>query len=127
LLLPAVLKCHVVREAECLGVQGMVLKHAGVATLREAIATVLAGGTYYCAQSSGMMKKVKGSRPASATARLTARELEVLRWIAEGKRNAEIAQILAITPATVKCHVEHLLEKLGVETRCAAAAKWLNG
>jgi DNA-binding CsgD family transcriptional regulator/PAS domain-containing protein len=52
---------------------------------------------------------------------LTPRETEVLRWIAEGKTNAEIASVLAISPATVKVHVEHLLEKLRVENRTAAA------
>lgn len=53
---------------------------------------------------------------------LTGREMEVLRWVAEGKRNGEIAVILGIAPRTVHKHVEHLLAKLGVETRTAAAA-----
>ncbi len=58
---------------------------------------------------------------------LTAREAEVLGWIARGKTNAEIAIILDAQPATVKKHVEHILEKLGVETRTAAAAIALGG
>jgi len=52
---------------------------------------------------------------------LTAREAEVLDWIARGKTNCEIAIILDMQPATVKKHVEHILAKLGVETRTAAA------
>ena len=52
---------------------------------------------------------------------LTAREAEVLRWVAEGKRNGEIAVILGVAPRTIHKHVEHLLSKLGVETRTAAA------
>ena len=51
---------------------------------------------------------------------LTKRENEVLEWISEGKRDAEIAAILGCAPKTVGKHVEHILEKLGVETRTAA-------
>ncbi len=53
--------------------------------------------------------------------RLTPREIEVLRWIAEGKSNAEIAIILGISVSTAKQHVERILAKLGVENRTAAA------
>jgi DNA-binding CsgD family transcriptional regulator len=53
---------------------------------------------------------------------LTARESEVLYWIARGKTNSEIATILGIRAATAKKHTEHILGKLGVETRTAAAA-----
>ncbi len=52
---------------------------------------------------------------------LTLRECEIAFWIAEGKRDAEIAVILGVAGRTVSKHVEHLLEKLGVESRCAAA------
>ena len=53
---------------------------------------------------------------------LTKRETEVLHWLAEGKRNAEIAVILGMTTRTVGKHLEHIFAKLGVETRAAAAA-----
>jgi DNA-binding CsgD family transcriptional regulator len=53
---------------------------------------------------------------------LTPREAEVLSWIAQGKRNSEIAVILGSQPRTVSKHVENVLSKLGVETRNAAAA-----
>jgi DNA-binding NarL/FixJ family response regulator len=46
----------------------------------------------------------------------------VLQWLAEGKSNAEIAKILGVAPGTVKLHVEHILAKLGVENRTAAAS-----
>jgi len=51
----------------------------------------------------------------------TRRECEVLQWLMEGKRNAEIAVILGISPFTVKTHVERILARLGVENRAAAA------
>lgn len=53
---------------------------------------------------------------------LTPRETEVLSWIAKGKTNRDIAEILGMSPRTVNKHLEHIFEKLGVETRTAAAA-----
>ena len=53
---------------------------------------------------------------------LTLREREVLEWLARGKSNSEIAQILGITTATVGKHLEHIYPKLGVENRTAAAS-----
>jgi DNA-binding CsgD family transcriptional regulator len=52
---------------------------------------------------------------------LSAREAEILYWVAQGKTNPEIAVILGIARRTVATHVEHILAKLGVENRCAAA------
>ncbi len=53
---------------------------------------------------------------------LTAREAEVLLWIAGGKSNREIAIILDLSPRTVNKHLEPVFEKLGVENRTSAAA-----
>ena len=55
--------------------------------------------------------------------RLTQRELEVLRLLAEGRSNAEIAAELYLSEATVKTHLQHLYEKLGVSERAAAVAE----
>lgn len=52
---------------------------------------------------------------------LTPREAEVLLWIAQGKGNADVGTILAMSEGTVKKHVLHIFEKLGVESRSAAA------
>lgn len=57
-----------------------------------------------------------------ARAALTPRETEVLYWLARGKTNRDIADICGMKPRTVTKHVEHIFEKLGVETRAAAAA-----
>ena len=57
-----------------------------------------------------------------ATASLTPRETEVLSWIAKGKTNRDVGEILGLSPRTVNKHLEHVFEKLGVETRAAAAA-----
>jgi DNA-binding response OmpR family regulator len=53
---------------------------------------------------------------------LTPREIEVLAWVAKGKTNRDIAEILGMSPRTVNKHLEHIYVKLGVETRSAAAA-----
>jgi len=51
---------------------------------------------------------------------LTRREAEVLFWVAQGKTNVEVAAILGMRPRTVQKHLEHIYQKLGVETRTAA-------
>jgi DNA-binding CsgD family transcriptional regulator len=55
---------------------------------------------------------------------LTAREREVLAWVARGKTNPEIARLLWLAPSTVGKHLENVYAKLGVKTRTAAAARF---
>jgi DNA-binding response OmpR family regulator/DNA-binding CsgD family transcriptional regulator len=65
-------------------------------------------------------------RPVADTrlreADLTRREIEVLSWLAKGKTNRDIGDILGLSPRTVNKHLEHVYAKLGVETRASAAA-----
>lgn len=66
-------------------------------------------------------------KPAEAAAsldqyQLTPREIDVLAWVAKGKTNRDIGEILGMSPRTVNKHLEHIYVKLGVETRSAAAA-----
>jgi DNA-binding CsgD family transcriptional regulator len=56
---------------------------------------------------------------------LTAREREVLAWVARGKTNPEIAQLLWLAPSTVRKHLENVYAKLGVNTRTAAVTRFL--
>lgn len=65
--------------------------------------------------------KSRTSSRLSAAA-LTPRETEVLSWLAKGKTNRDIGDILGLSHRTVNKHLEHVFEKLGVETRAAAAA-----
>lgn len=72
-----------------------------------------------------VMREESGSNAALALREafaLTAKEAEVLYWVAQGKINRDIADIVGSSPATVKKHLERIHAKLGVETRTAAAA-----
>jgi DNA-binding NarL/FixJ family response regulator len=73
------------------------------------------------ATALGMIRR---AAPSSATlpagSELTRREREVLHLIAAGKSNQDIAELLFLSPGTVKVHVTHILSKLGVRSRSAA-------
>ena len=72
-----------------------------------------------------VLREVSDAATVEATMQafgLTLRESEVLYWVAKGKTNRDIGDILGSSPATVKKHLERVYEKLGVETRTAAAA-----
>ena len=60
--------------------------------------------------------------PAKSDSPLSAREIEVLRLVAAGRSNAEIAQDLFVSPRTVTTHLTHIFSKLGVESRAEAVA-----
>ena len=62
-----------------------------------------------------------GDGKPSAYTRLTPREREIVVLVGEGKTNAQIAAQLWVAPSTVKKHLEHVYEKLGVGRRTAAA------
>jgi DNA-binding CsgD family transcriptional regulator len=65
-------------------------------------------------------------QPRDDSGRLTDRENEILALVSEGATNAEIAERLWITPGTVRKHLEHVYDKLGVRNRTAAAARVLH-
>jgi DNA-binding CsgD family transcriptional regulator len=57
--------------------------------------------------------------------RLTARESQLLAWVARGKTNPEVSEILWVSPTTVRKHRENIYAKLGVHTRTAAVMRFL--
>ena len=66
--------------------------------------------------------RARAVEPSPSAEVLTPRELEVLRLLAEGLAQAEIAERLVISPKTVSTHIQHVLEKLGVHSRAQAVA-----
>jgi DNA-binding NarL/FixJ family response regulator len=113
-----------VYEALRAGASGFVLKDDPPEQLIAALRTVAAGDALL---SPAVTKQVirrfaQLPRPAPPTAvdELTARELDIFRLIAEGLSNAEISERLIISDTTVKTHVTHILQKLGLRDRVQA-------
>lgn len=75
-------------------------------------------------QVGGFSPSFESAKPLEKLG-LTPREAEVLFWVAQGKSNPEIALILNSTVGTVKKHMEHVLEKLGVDNRASAMVRAL--
>jgi DNA-binding NarL/FixJ family response regulator len=103
-----------VRRAMKAGVMGYVPKSCEQDTIVEAIHTVIKGESYlpdYLAQRLAEQ---------SAMLTLSQREVEVLRLVAQGKANKEIASILTLSNETVKTHLAHILRKLGAADRAHA-------
>lgn len=76
--------------------------------------------------NAAMRARSEDPEPAAALLPnpLTQREMDVLEWVARGKTNRDVAEILGMSPRTVNKHLEHIYEKLGVETRTAAVAQF---
>lgn len=109
------------------GAAGFLTKDAPAADLVEAIRTVHRGGAVVAPHilSTLLGRFAEDRRPQDDRApalldALTAREREVLMLLAKGLTNAEIATSLTVGETTVKTHVGHLLNKLGVRDRVQA-------
>ncbi|MEV0827264.1 response regulator transcription factor [Nonomuraea rubra] len=101
------------------GATGYLLKDTPRAELRRAVLAAAAGETVLSPTVAGILTR-KAQEPEPRT--LSPRELEVLRFIARGATNREVAGKLFITEATVKTHLLHVFAKLGVKDRAAAVA-----
>jgi DNA-binding NarL/FixJ family response regulator len=110
------------------GARGFLLKGASPETLLEAIRAVAAGGTYLYAPlvsdlaRSGIRETLADGSPGLLEA-LTERELEILRLMASGIGNREIAQALDLREGTVKNHVSSIFSKLSVADRTKAVLR----
>ena len=102
------------------GARGFLIKGAGAAELVSAIRKVHAGESYLSPSLS--TKLVNEMQSRGATRLLTPRELMVLRLMAAGLPNREIASSLGISERTVKFHVTGILNKLGADNRTQAVA-----
>jgi DNA-binding NarL/FixJ family response regulator len=117
--LTSVLEDASVTGAVRAGAIGYLLKDTGADELRRAIKAAAAGQVQLSPQAAArLMREVKA--PDSPEA-LTERETEVLRLLAQGQSNKEIAHTLVIGEKTVKTHVSNILAKLGVPSRTQAA------
>jgi DNA-binding NarL/FixJ family response regulator len=120
-----------VLEGLRLGAKGYLLKDVSFAKLTEAVRTVGAGGTLISpAVTERLLRGLRtswSSMPKAAWEResdkLTVREIEILRLMAGGFSNGEIASALKVAEGTVKNHVSNILGKLGVRDRIRAVLK----
>jgi DNA-binding NarL/FixJ family response regulator len=103
------------------GAQGYLLKGAPREELFRAIRVVHAGGSLLePVVASKLLRQVR--HPVTPDMRVTPRELEVLRLVARGRQNKEIARDLAVTERTVKFHLSALMRKLEASNRVEAVA-----
>jgi DNA-binding NarL/FixJ family response regulator len=117
-------------EALRAGARGYLTKDAGAEEIRRALEAVVRGeGAIDPAVQRHLLDALAGgpaaTGPAAAQALpdgLTPREAEVLSLVADGLSNAEIAERLVVTEATVKSHINHLFAKTGVRDRAQAVA-----
>jgi DNA-binding NarL/FixJ family response regulator len=111
-------------EALRAGASGFVLKDDPPEQLLAAIRTVAAGDALLSPAITkrviNQFTRIRRPTPPRELADLTAREHEVLRLIADGRSNAEIAHELCISDTTVKTHVTHVLQKLDLRDRVQA-------
>ncbi len=120
LLLTAGLDGDPIVEAIRLKVDGLVLKGAAADVLVRAVQAVAAGTQWL---DKDAMEQVIGrlAEPVAGAVPLTPRETDVVRLVAQGRRNKEIARDLGISEGTVKMHLHNLYEKLGVSSRTELA------
>jgi DNA-binding NarL/FixJ family response regulator len=117
-----------VYEAIHAGASGFLLKSTPPPQLVEGVRAVMAGDALLSPEITRRLLDRFTRRPPPSTgaptelAELTQRELEVLRLMANGRSNAEIAATLVLSQATVKTHVNHILTKLRLRDRVQAVA-----
>jgi DNA-binding NarL/FixJ family response regulator len=101
------------------GAKGYVLKEAPLPDLLRAIRCVLDGGTYVDPVLAGALTAAAAGSPAT---RLTERERDVLRLLADGLSNEQAAKSLHLSPETVRTHLKKAMRKLDADTRTQAVA-----
>ena len=104
-------------EAVDAGVRAYVLKEAPFSSLLRAIEAVAAGDTYVDPELANLVV-----RAATRLAALTKRERDVLRLLADGKSTHEAAEVLFISPETVRTYIQRAMQKLDADTRTQAVA-----
>lgn len=105
------------------GADAYVLKSSDQSTVITAVGVAAGGGAYFDPQIAHIVLQEFGSprRPSDVESPLTTRETDILRLIAEGHGNAEIAQRLYLSLGTVKGHIRDILDKLSASDRTHAA------
>ena len=111
------------------GACGFLVKHSGTALLTEAVRAAMAGDALISPEVTvRLLRELSGPSGRVPDHLLTERELDIVALVAEGRTNAEIGAELFITAGTVKTHLLHIHQKLGVRNRVEVAAwAWETG
>jgi len=127
ILLTAAVEKEQIVEALQIGARGVVSKEAATELLFKSIRTVVAGQYWVGREEvSDLVAALRGLLPTGAEERqrsfgLTRRELEIVAAIVEGCTNRDIAQKFSLSEDTVKHHLTHIFDKLGVSNRLELA------
>jgi DNA-binding NarL/FixJ family response regulator len=114
---------HILGAIEA-GAGGYLLKAAPQAEILAGIRAVASGETVLAPSiAAKLVSRVRAASAAETTPTLSPRELDVLRLVADGRSNPEIARALFIGEATVKTHLVHVFEKLDVGDRTRAVTR----
>ncbi len=108
------------------GVAGYMLKHDSPDMLARAVRTVAQGEDWLSPRVADILMKSVRASDKEPRAKLSPREIEILKLMAAGYRNDEIADKLVITYQTVKNHIRSIFNKLHVETRVEAVLYAMN-
>ncbi|MFB2599589.1 response regulator [Herbiconiux sp. P17] len=112
---------HILGAIEA-GASGYLLKAAPQEEIIAGVRSVASGQTVLAPSiATKLVQRMRSGSPAVPA--LSARELEVLRLVSDGRSNPEIARALFIGEATVKTHLQHVFEKLGVSDRTRAVTR----
>lgn len=106
------------------GAIGYLLKNTEGSELRRAVRAAAAGQVQLSPEAAARL--TAGLRPSTQKEKLTEREVEVLRLVARGMNNKEIAAALTLAERTVKTHVSNIMAKLDVQSRTQAAVHAMN-
>lgn len=120
LVLTTLLDDHLVVDAIQRGAKGYVVKDVDTSELVRAIRAVGRGDSAFDARSAAAMVRTLNSAGEAESRRLTERELQVLRMLAQGMSNRDIGAKLYISETTVKFHVGNIMRKLDVSRRAEA-------
>ncbi|HDR8860986.1 TPA: response regulator transcription factor [Burkholderia territorii] len=116
-----------IADALLAGAAGIIDRHASADEFADALGRVAAGAIYVPPNDGGATQARPGGLPAGddrAFERLTPRQRDVLRLLAEGKSNKQICRVLNVAEGTIKNHLYALFRQIGVSNRTEAAL-WL--
>ncbi len=124
LFLSAFMEPELAYKTVAAGAKGYLSKEASRQQICDAVATIANGGTAYAAEvQAHLAREIQERERGGGPPKLTDREAEVLRLIADGLSAPAIGKQIHLSTTTVKSHLHSLYEKLGVSDRAAAVAE----